>query len=67
MSDTPHDIPQERFTAGFVAWPDPAPEPVGADSQPVEVLDHHLGPLDRDEDRRWLHVGDPRLRQQDDR
>jgi hypothetical protein len=35
-------------------WPDPAPEP---DAEPV---DEHLGPLDNDDDGRFLDRDDPR-------
>ena len=39
-----------------VVWPEPAPEPKD------EPVDHHLGPLGRLKDRRFLRKDDPRLR-----
>jgi hypothetical protein len=52
------DIPLERFVdqGEAIVWPGPRPQPS------AEPVDHHLGPLDRAEDRRWLRQGDPRLR-----
>lgn len=44
----------EREDNRRVEWPDPARDP---DEEPV---DHHRGPLDRDEDGRWLDRDDPR-------
>jgi hypothetical protein len=49
-------IPFEDFDIADVKWPAPRPEPKD------EIVDHHLGPLDDDEDRIWLNEGDPRLR-----
>ena len=45
---TTAEVPATEFDAK------PSPEPA------VEPVDHHQGPLDDDEDGRFLEVGDPR-------
>ena len=44
-----------------IEWPAPAPPPR------LEMADDHRGPLDRDEDARWLEPDDPRAGEAEDR
>ena len=46
-------VPDERFE-GPVEWPDPAPDPA------CSPVDRHRGPLDDDDDARFLDRDDPR-------
>jgi len=54
------DIPLEEFASG-APWPDAAAEP---DREPVDL---HRGPLDDDEDAKWLDRDDPRRRRVEER
>jgi hypothetical protein len=53
VADGGRAVPAEVFDSEK-EWPEPSPEPA------VEPVDGHQGPLDDDEDGRFLEVGDPR-------
>ena len=55
------DIPNESLEGWDQAWPDPVMEP---DREPVDL---HRGPLDDEEDAKWLDRDDPRRRRMEER
>jgi len=55
------DIPLEEFVVLRGEWPEPGMEP---DREPVDL---HRGPLDDDDDIRWLDKDDPRRRRVEER
>lgn len=54
--DRSRDPDPEIFDRDDIDWPKPRKDP---DHEPVDL---HQGPLDDEEDRRWLQPDDPRER-----